>query len=190
MESTSMIEQVKNIIVGIVLSVLAYLKPIEGELSSLFLIFFLNFLFGYLTGTIANGEDFNFKKALRCVGEATVFFVLCVAVFLLGKFKGQDAGALQCVSFITYVVIYFYTTNILKNLKHLFKEGTTPWMVVSFIYYVMRFKFIERIPYLSDYLNKMQPEREEVQETGTHNHSVPTENEGTTHHTGTFGGRR
>ena len=61
-------EQIKNIIVGIVLSVLAYLKPIEGELSALFLIFFLNFFFGYLSGTIANGEDFQFKKALRCVG--------------------------------------------------------------------------------------------------------------------------
>ena len=70
-----MIEQVKNVIVGIVLSVLAYLKPIEGELWSLFLIFFVNFVFGYLSGMIANGEDWNNKKALRCVGEATVFFV-------------------------------------------------------------------------------------------------------------------
>ena len=54
-----MIEQVKNIIVGIILSVLAYLKPIEGELWSLFLIFFVNFIFGYLSGMIANGEDWN-----------------------------------------------------------------------------------------------------------------------------------
>ena len=152
-------EQIKNIIVGIVLSVLAYLKPIEGELSALFLIFFLNFFFGYLSGTIANGEDFQFKKALRCVGEATVFFVLCVAVFLMGKFKGQSAGALQCVSFITYVVIYMYATNILKNLKHLFKEGTTPWMVIAFLYYIMRFKFVEKIPYLSDYLNDKKEEK-------------------------------
>lgn len=147
-------EQVRNVVVGVVLSLLAYLKPIEGELSALFLIFFLNFLFGDLTGAIAKGEDFNFKKALRCIGEATVFFVLCVAVFMMGKFKGKDAGALQCVSFITYVVIYFYTKNILRNLKILFKDGTTPWMVVSFLYYVLRFKFIEKIPYLSDYLEK------------------------------------
>ena len=41
-----MIEQVKNVIVGIFMAVLAYLKPIEGELWSLFLIFFLNFVFG------------------------------------------------------------------------------------------------------------------------------------------------
>lgn len=148
-----MLEQIRNVIVGIVTAVLAYLKPIEGELWSLFLIFFVNFVFGYLSGMIAKGEDFNFKKAFRCIGEATVFFILCTAIYAIGKFKGQEAGALQCVSFITYTIIYFYSTNVLKNLKLIFKDGTAPWSVVSFIYYVLRFKFIERIPYLSDYMN-------------------------------------
>jgi hypothetical protein len=149
-----MINQVKDMLVGIVLAVLAYLKPIEGELWSLFLIFFLNFIFGYLSGMIANGEEWDNKKALRCIGEATVFFLLCMAIFVIGKTKGQIDGALQCVSFVTYVVIYFYGVNILRNCKKIFKEQSTPWMVVSFLYYVLRFKFIEQIPYLSDYLNK------------------------------------
>jgi len=140
-------------LVTLMVAIVAFLKPIEGELSSLFLIFFLNFFFGYLTGSIASGEKFNFKKAFRCIGEATVFFILCLAVFMLGKFKGQQQGALQCVSFITYVIIYLYSTNILRNLRKLFKKDTTPWLVVSFLYYVLRFKFVERIPYLSEYLN-------------------------------------
>ena len=153
-----MIEQFKNVVVGIVMAVLAYLKPIEGELWSLFLIFFLNFLFGYLSGMIAGGEDFDIKKAFRWIGEATVFFILCTAIYAIGRFKGQQAGALQCVSFITYTIIYFYSTNVLKNLKKIFKEGTTPWNVVAFLYYVLRFKFIERIPFLSDYLNRNKKE--------------------------------
>ena len=148
-----MIEQVRNVIIGITTAVLTYLKPIEGELWSLFLIFFLNFLFGYLSGMIAGHEDFDFKKAFRCVCEAAVFFVLCTAVYAVGRFKGQDAGALQCVSFITYTIIYFYAANVLRNLKKVFKEQTAPWMVVSFLYYALRFKFIERIPFLSEYLN-------------------------------------
>lgn len=148
-----MLEQVKNIIIGIATAILAYLSPIEGELWSLFLIFVLNFAFGYLSGMIANGEDFNFRKAFRCIGEATVFFVLCTAIFAVGKFKGQDAGALQCVSFITYTIIYFYGTNVLKNLKKIFKPQTAPWQVVSFLYYALRFGFIERIPFLSSFLN-------------------------------------
>jgi hypothetical protein len=148
-----MFEQIKSFIVGIVMAVLAYLKPIEGELWSLFLVFFLNFVFGYLSGMIAKGEDFSIRKAFRCIGEAAVFFILCTAIYAIGRLKGQMTGAVQCVSFITYTIIYFYSTNVLKNLKKIFREGTAPWSVVSFIYYVMRFKFIERIPFMDDYMN-------------------------------------
>lgn len=155
-----MIEQAKNILVGIFLSVLAYLKPIEGELWSLFLIFFINFLFGYLSGMIAYGEDWNNKKALRCVGEATVFFVLCTAIYAIGRFKGQMSGAVQCVSFVTYVVMYFYSLNVLRNCKKIFREKTAPWHVVSSLYYVLRFEFIKKIPFLSDYLNVSTKEQE------------------------------
>lgn len=148
-----MIDQARHIIAGIVLALLSYLSPIEGELWSLFIIFVLNFLFGYLSGMIANGEEWDNKKALRCIGEATVFFVLCAAVYAIGRFKGQMEGATQCVSFITYLVLYFYGINILRNMKKMFKQDTAPWQVVSFLYWLLRFKFIERVPWLMEYLN-------------------------------------
>lgn len=144
---------IKEIAVGVILAVLAFLKPVEAELWTLFLIFFLNFCFGYLSGMIANDEEWDNKKALRCVGEATIFFILSVAIYIYGVLKHQEQGALQCISFITYVVTYFYGLNILRNLKKIFKEGTTPWYVVSFLYYILRFKFIEKIPFLSEFLN-------------------------------------
>ena len=147
-----MIEQIKNMAVGIVLSILAYLEPIDGELKSLFLVFFLNFVFGYLSGMV-KGEDFSLKKALVCIGHAAIFFVLCASVYVIGKAKGQMAGAVQCVSFITYLVLYFYSLNILKNCKKIFKEDTAPWHVVNTLYFILRFKFIEQIPYLKDYLD-------------------------------------
>jgi len=147
-----MIERIKDMIIGIFLAIIAYLRPIEGELTALFVIFLMNFLFGYVSGMV-KGEDFNLKKALVCIGHAAVFFVLCAAVYTIGRMKGQMDGAVQCVSFITYIVIYFYSLNVLKNCKKIFVEGTPPWMVVSFLYYVLRFKFVERIPYLSEYLN-------------------------------------
>ena len=133
-------------------------KPIEGELSSLMIVFTLNFIFGYLSGMIAKGENFELKKAVVCIGHTTVFFVLCAAVYAIGRFKGQMEGSVQCVSFISYLVLWFYGCNILKNLKQIFRKGTPPWYVVSFLYYLMRFKFIEKIPYLSDYLNYTEKE--------------------------------
>ena len=143
----------KQIIIGVLLAVLAFIKPIEAELWTLFLIFFLNFGFGYLSGMIANNEEWDNKKAMRCVGEAAVFFVLSVAIYVYGVLKHHEHGALQCVSTITYVLTYFYGLNILKNMKKIFREGTTPWMVVAFLYYILRFKFVEKIPFLSEFLN-------------------------------------
>lgn len=157
-----MVGHIKDVLIGVILAIVAFLEPIEGELGTLFLIFFCNFLFGYLSGMIANNEEWDNKKALRCVGEATVFFVLCMAVYAVGRFKGQPEGAIQCVSFITYVIIYFYSLNILRNCKKIFREGTAPWYVVSFLYHVLRFKFIEKIPYLETYLNKAEEKKEEV----------------------------
>ena len=153
-----MADRIKDIIVGVVPAILAYLKPIEGELSSLMIVFVLNFVFGYLSGMIAKGENFELKKAVVCIGHATVFFVLCAAIYVIGRLKGQMEGSVQCVSFISYLVLWFYGCNILKNLKQIFKKGTPPWYVVSFLYYLMRFKFIEKIPYLSDYLNYEEKE--------------------------------
>lgn len=153
-----MVDKLKDVIIGVFFAILAYLKPIEGELSSLIIVFTLNFVFGYLSGMIAKGEDFEFKKAIVCIGHAAVFFVLCAAVYVIGRFKGQMEGSVQCVSFISYSILWFYGCNILKNLKQIFKRDTPPWYVVSFIYYLMRFKFIEKIPYLSDYLNYVEKE--------------------------------
>lgn len=153
-----MADRIKDIVVGVVLALLAYLKPIEGELSSLMIVFTLNFIFGYLSGMIAKGENFELKKAVVCIGHATVFFVLCAAVYVIGRFKGQMEGSVQCVSFISYLVLWFYGCNILKNLKLIFKKGTPPWYVVSFLYYLMRFRFIDKIPYLSEYLNYAEKE--------------------------------
>lgn len=146
-------ETFKDILIGVLLALLAYLKPIESELWVLFIIFLINFIFGYLSGMIANNEEWDNKKALRCVGEAAVFFVLCMAVFVIGRLKHQMDGAVQCVSLITYVITYFYGLNVLRNCKKIFKRGTAPWHVVSFLYYVLRFKFVEKIPFLSSYLN-------------------------------------
>lgn len=145
-------------IVGIVLAILAYLEPIDGELKSLFMVFFLNFVFGYLSGMV-KGEDFSLKKALLCIGHATIFFILCASVYIIGKAKGQMEGSVQCVSFITYLVLYFYSLNILRNCKKIFKDGTAPWHVVNTLYFILRFKFIEQLPYLKNYLD-MQTEKE------------------------------
>ena len=60
----------KNLFVGLVTSVAAYLHPVSGDIKSLIALFAVNFLFGLLAGLLANNEIFSLKKAFRCILEA------------------------------------------------------------------------------------------------------------------------
>lgn len=80
-----------------------------------------------------------------------VFFLLVAAIYFIGDHKGNPDGALQCVSFITYSIFYFYGVNILRNLKLMATSGTAFYKVVSFLYYVVSVEFIKHIPFLTNY---------------------------------------
>lgn len=136
---------------GILASILAYLDPITGDLKSLVAIFFINFLFGLLDGLITKRESFNFKKAFHCIAEAMTFFLLISCIYYIGKNTGQKSAALQCISFVTYSVFYYYGVNILRNLTTLFSNGRAH-KCFAFLYWVMSIEFIKGVPLLSTYL--------------------------------------
>ena len=146
-----MIDYMKNLFVGLLTGLAAYLNPISGDIKSLVALFFFNFLFGLPAGLLANNESFSLKKAFRCIIEAMVFFLLVAAIYIVGDHKGNPDGALQCVSFITYSIFYFYGVNILRNLKLMATSGTAFYKVVSFLYYVVSVEFIKPIPFLTNY---------------------------------------
>lgn len=147
-------EYLKSLIVGLITGVAAYLNPISGEIKSLVAVFAINFLCGLLTALLINHESFSFRKAWKCIVEATVFFMLVCVIYWIGEHKGNPTGALQCVSFITYSVFYFYGVNILRNLKAILPNGSNGYKVIAFLHYVLSVEFIKNIPYLTNYLQK------------------------------------
>ena len=147
-------EDYRTLIAGFLAGVLGWLDPIGGDIFAMIYVFGMNFLAGYLSGRICFGEDFDFKKAFRCIIEAAIFFVVVVSIYLIGKLKDNPEGAVQCVSTVVYVVIYFYTTNILKNIKKILRPGTPAYKVVDFLYFLLSFEIIKKIPVLGDYLNE------------------------------------
>lgn len=144
----------RTLISGLIASVLGFLEPIVGDVFALLTIFVLNFAFGLLADRIVNGKDFDFKKAWRCIVEATIFFLIVTCIYLVGKLKDQDEAAVQCVSSVSYVVIYFYTTNILRNIKKFLKTGTPAYKVVDFLYFLLSFEVVQKIPVLKEYLEQ------------------------------------
>lgn len=151
-----MLDKVKAFLVAIVAEIWAYLHPLGDEIFILAMIFIINFFAGLIVDIVVNNGTFQFKKAWRCIVEVTVFFLMVVVIYTYGEKKGWNDGALQCVSFLTYVITYFYSLNILKNMKLLFKTHTIAWKVFSFLYYVMSVEFIKKIPYLADFVNSVE----------------------------------
>lgn len=149
-------ENMKALIVGIITGIAAYLNPISGDIVSMLAVFTLNFVFGLLAALFACNETFSFRKAWKCVTEATIFFVLICSVYFLGEQKGNSDGALQCISFISYSVFYFFGVNILRNIKLLLPGSRT----IGFIYDILSIEFAKKIPGLNNYLGKQKQQTE------------------------------
>jgi len=149
-------DSIKSLLAGLFTGLAAYLRPLSGDLHSLLAVFALNFLIGLLAGILINKEKWDFRKARWCFIEACVFLVLISSIFVIGKMKGNISGSLQCVSFVTYAVFYYYGVNILKNLKRILPEGSLGYRVVSFLYYLLSVEFVKKVPYLTAYLATTQ----------------------------------
>lgn len=146
-------EENKNIfgvVKALIAGIMAYLNPISGDVYALIAVFWLNFVFGLLADLCVNDNEWSFRKAWKCISEMMVIFVLMCAIFFIGKQKGNPEAALQCISFISYTVFYFYGVNILRNMKLLFPASRT----ISFLYNVASIEFAKKIPGLSEYLEK------------------------------------
>lgn len=144
----------KGVISIVYAGAMTYLHPVSGDISSLILLFGFNFATGLVADILVNNSSFSFQKAFKCIKEATVFVLLVAGIFAIGRFKNIEEGSLTAVSLVTYAVIYFYALNILRNLKSLFKEGSSPYKVLDFLYYILSAECIKSIPYLTNYLNK------------------------------------
>ena len=145
--------EVKVVILNIITAVLGFLSPIQDFMTAIVILFILNFLFG-LTADMVTGGEWSWRKAFRFITHCLIFFVLAAAVFTCGHYMHNENGAVQCVSYICYVAFYIYGVNILRNTRHVLKEGTDMYKVVDILYYVLTLKIVDKIPFLSEYLKK------------------------------------
>ena len=99
----------KNLLIGLITGIAAYLNPISGEIKSLIAVFALNFICGLLTALLINHESFSFKKAWRCIVEATIFFALVSCIYFIGEHKGNPEGALQCLIYYVQRILFLWS---------------------------------------------------------------------------------
>lgn len=139
------------ILASLIANIAGLLFPIKDDIYGLVLLFTLNFMVGMLAD-LANHREWSFRKALCFFRDAAIYFVMVAAIYLLGHLKGEERAAMHCVSFMIYVALYFYGTNILRNARMLTREHSTLFKALNFLYYIMSLKMVESNSYLKDYV--------------------------------------
>lgn len=133
---------------------LAFMMPISDFMKAIAVVFLMNYVCGLLADFV-EGNRWSLKKTMVFFYHCFVFSGISVFVFTIGKFMHNQDGAIQLISWLCYTVIWFYTCNVLRNLREIMIEGTTMYHVLGFLYYVMSLRMIEKIPFLSDYIKTM-----------------------------------
>ncbi|MEI6752340.1 MAG: phage holin family protein [Paludibacter sp.] len=131
----------KPFIVLITTFIVSIFSPIQDVLYVLGLSFLFNIITGIVTDIHVNEKEFSLKKAFDSVFQLTfygalVFFIHNVAVNL-----GNHALGDEGVKYTTFIVVYFYLCNILRNAGLVFPKNKA----ISFLYEVMTTQIFTRI---------------------------------------------
>ena len=145
-------DTVKLVAASLFANIAGLLFPIKNDIFGLVLLFTLNFAVG-LFADLCNHRDWSFRKAFCFFRDASIYFVMVASIYLLGRLKGEDIVAVHCVSFMIYVAIYFYGTNILRNARMITNERSTLYRILDFLYYIMSLRVLERYTCLKEYFD-------------------------------------
>lgn len=143
-------DSIKLVVASLFANVAGLLFPIKNDIFGLVLLFTVNFVVGILAD-VTNHREWSFRKAFRFFRDAAIYFVMVASIYLLGHLKGEELAAVHCVSFMIYVAIYFYGTNILRNARMITNERSTLFAVLNFLYYVFSLRLFDRSDWLKEY---------------------------------------
>ena len=144
-------DSVRFLCAAVVANSAGLLIPIRNDIYGLVLLFTLNFVIGMLAD-VCNRREWSFRKAFCFFRDAAIYFGMILSIYLLGCFKGEERAAMHCVSFMIYLAIYFYGTNILRNARMITDERSIMFRILDFLYYLLSLRVIERNAVLKNYV--------------------------------------
>lgn len=145
--------ELRHLVINIITAVMAFLSPIKDFMMALILLFGMNFICGVLADILA-GKDWSFRKAFTFIKHCFLLFGLAAFIYACGNYMHNQSGAIQCVSYISYLAIWIYSINIVRNMKLMCMEGTSMYKLLDIIYYIISVKIITKIPYLQEYVEQ------------------------------------
>ncbi len=140
-------EKLKELFWFVFASISSVLMPVKETLILLFISFIFNIITGIIADVHVNKASFNLKKAFNAISQLT-FYATCVVFLNYGTslIDEQQVGVIA-VKWLTYIVVYFYLTNIFKNARQLYPQN----QAISFIYELLSTELFDRLKNMVGY---------------------------------------
>ena len=135
--SEDLINQVKNIFIFALTALMGIITTAQWSFIALFFGFVFNFFIGMNADRVRNKKDFSMKKATDGI-KLFMFYVITV-FFIFAVLHKNVEFANDVVNWLTYIVCYFFTTNIFRNAKICFPNSKS----ISFIYHLLSTEIFE-----------------------------------------------
>ena len=141
------LERLKELFWLIIGAMSSVLMPVRETLILLFVSFVFNIITGIITDVHVNKAKFNLKKAFNAVSQLT-FYATCVVFLNYGTtLINEENIGLVAVKWLTYIVVYFYLTNIFKNARQLYPGN----QAINFIYELLSTELFDRLKNMVGY---------------------------------------
>ena len=154
-------EKIKDFIVIIGSTLFGFYSPISDFMFAILLLMMVNFISGLLEDEL-NGTGWKGKKAFKAFTELFVLTGIGAFIYTIGHFMHSQQESIACVSAVCYGAIYFYSRNIIFNWLKITPKGTTLHKFFLFIYWVIGFYFLNRLPFIRDYFDTGQQQIEDI----------------------------
>lgn len=157
-----MIDQIKAMLLMVYSALSGFFLPIHDFVVAILILLGVNFISGWIEDCL-HADGWKWKKAFKTMKECCVLCGIGAFVFVMGHFMHRQNSAVQCLTAIYAAAIWFYTINILCNWRKILQKETTLYRFINFLHFVVSMKFVERIPYLSEFVNMENNERDHTQ---------------------------
>ena len=152
-----MIDQVKAVVLMILSALSGFFMPIHDLMAAILILLGVNFVSGWIEDSL-HADGWKWKKAFKAFYECCVLCGIGAFIFLMGHYMHRQEESVQCLTGIYFAAIWFYSVNILNNWKRILLPGTTIYRFVAFLHFLVSMKFVERIPYLNEFINTNKEE--------------------------------
>ena len=154
----NMFEDFKLFIYGLILPILAFFEPINNLIVAVAILYLINIAAGVIEDVKNNNTLPNFGKFIFSILELLAYMLFLLTTFGIATLLDDMEGGKGFAKILTYVAIYFYAQNSIKNMLKIAPEN----QFLQFISFVVNVRFInEKAPILKEFFKWKSTNKDE-----------------------------